>query len=105
MEIFSCLLDTFPVLYVWELFFVNLIVFAVNNFHKQLYVKAAIWEIALCSTCRKQSEYFDVERFLTCYIYNRAFCGNILRLGSNNSYYDKELHHRLGKETKVYLFW
>ena len=37
MEIFSCLLDTFPV--PASYFSVNLIVVAINNFHKQLYVK------------------------------------------------------------------
>ena len=38
--------------------------------------RSCIWEIALCSTCRKQSEYFDerdVARLLTCYIYNGTF--------------------------------
>ena len=53
----------------------NLIVFAINNFYKQLYVKdseclveAAIREIAVCSTCQKQSECFakrDAAGFLT----------------------------------------
>ena len=49
----------------------NLIVFAINNFYKQLYeclVEAAIREIAVCSTCQKQSECFakrDAAGFLT----------------------------------------
>ena len=50
----------------YELFSANLIAFLTNNLHKQLYVKdslcleeAAIWEIAVCSICRKQREYFD----------------------------------------------
>ena len=79
-----------------ELFSVNLIVFAINNFHKQIYVKdskclveAAVWEVTVCSTCRKQSQSFDkrdVAMFLTCYIYNGAFYNNNLRLDLTNSY-------------------
>ena len=78
-----------------ELFSINLTVFAINNFRKQLYVKyreylveAAIWEIVECSTCWKQSEYFekrDAARFLACYIYNGALCSNSLTVDRTNS--------------------
>ena len=39
-------------------------------------VEAAVWEIAVCSTCRKQSECFDKKDVaeLTCYICNWTFC-------------------------------
>ena len=65
-----------------------LVVFDIKNFHEQLYVKEClvedtIWEIAVCSTCRKQSEYFDkrdAARFLICYIYNGAFYDNSLHV-------------------------
>ena len=60
--------------------------------------EAAIWEIVVYSTCRKQSEYFDqrnVGRLLTCYIYNGIFCDNSLRLDHTNIYYHKELYRRL----------
>ena len=70
-------------------------------------IEAAIWEIVAYSTCRKQSEYFDqrdVARSLTCHIYNGAFRDNSVRLDPTNSYYDKELHRRLGRVPKVYLF-
>ena len=69
--------------------------------------EAAIWEIAVCSTCRKQSEYFDkrnVAGFLTCYIYNGAFCDISLWLDPTNSYYHKERHRKLGRVPDVYLF-
>ena len=67
----------------------------------------AIWEIVVCSACRKQSEYFDqrdVGRLLTCYICSGAFCDNSLRLDPTNIYYHKELHRRLGRVLRVYLF-
>ena len=70
-------------------------------------VEATIWEIVVCSTCRKQSEYFDqrdIGRLLTCYIYNEDFCDNSLRLDPTNIYYHKELHRRLSRVPKVYLF-
>ena len=48
------------------------------------------WEIAVCLTCPKQSNYFDkrdVTRFLPCYICNGDFCDNSLRLDPINNYY------------------
>ena len=97
-----------------EFFSFNLIVFAINNFHKQLYekivkclVEADIWEITVRSTCWKKSEYFDkryIARFLTCNIYSGAFSDNSLRLDPTNSYHHKELHRRLGRVPKVHLF-
>ena len=63
--------------------------------------------IAVYLTFRKQSEYFgkrDIAIFLTCYIYSGDFSENNLSFDPINSYYHKELHHRLGKATKVYLF-
>ena len=74
--------------------------------HKQLYVKdssclveAAIWEIAVCSTCWEQGEYIYKRDF-----YNGAFCSNSLQLKPTNSYYRKELYGRLDSVPKVYLF-
>ena len=45
-----------------------------------------------------------VARYLTCYIYNGAFYNNSLQLDPTNSYYQKELHRKLGRAPKVYLF-
>ena len=70
-------------------------------------VLAAIWEIVACSTCPKQSQYFEqrhVGRLLTCYIYNGAFCDNSLHFDPTNIYYRKELHRRLGRVPKLYPF-
>ena len=85
--------------YACESFSANLIVFTINDFHKQPYVKdswylveTAICEIAACLTCRKQSDYFDkrdVARSLNCYIYKEDFCDNSLHLDPTNSYYRK----------------
>ena len=85
MSTFEGVFMEFYVSFAWELFSDNLIIFAI-------YVKDAIWETVLCSTCRKQSEYFDqryVGSILTCYIYNGAFCDNSLRLDPTNIYYHK----------------
>ena len=92
---------------VWELFSVNLIVFATYVKNSWCLKEAAVWEIVVCSTCRKQSEYFgqgDVARFLICYIYNGVSCHSGLRLDPTDSYYYKELYHRPGRATKVYFF-
>ena len=63
--------------------------------------------MVVCSTCQKQSEYFDqrdVERLLTCDIYNGAFGDNSLRLHPTNIYYHEELYCKPGSIPKVHLF-
>ena len=50
--------------------------------------KTPILEVPL--TCRQQCQYFDkrdVLRFITCYIYNGAFCDNSLYLDPTYNYY------------------
>ena len=77
---------------IFLIFFLCLGIFSVNLIIFATYVKDAIWEIVLCSTCRKQSEYFDqrdVGKLLTCYIYNGAFCDNSLQLDPTKIYYHK----------------
>ena len=86
----------------WKLFFVSCFCYQkLSCFH------AAIWDITVCSPCRKQSEYFDkadVARFQTCYTDKGAFRDNSLQFDPTNSHYHKDLHRRLGVLSKVYLF-
>ena len=100
-ELNNCLLTTYGILCVMlDLHIPKIIACLIERVVLFLYPFSflihSIWKTSILevsSTCRKQCQYFDktdVLRFLTCYIYNGAFCDNSLR--------------RFSRMPKVYFF-